>query len=100
MVFDAEERFCMASAVTVSSPRKLRDQGRSKRRSSGTRRVTRHQPTDSNLEATAEDLQQIRAQLSAIKRMLARLFGRAYDGGPTSSRSRARAAALIEENFD
>ncbi len=58
------------------------------------------QPTDTPIEATPEDLQQIRTQLDAIKRMLARLFGCAYDGGRISRQARRRAADLIEANFD
>jgi PAS domain S-box-containing protein len=58
------------------------------------------QPTDIPIEATPEDLEQIRTQLDAIKRMLACLFGCAYDGGRISRQARRRAADLIEANFD
>ncbi|HJU11784.1 MAG TPA: ATP-binding protein [Candidatus Binataceae bacterium] len=59
-----------------------------------------HQPTDCTIEATPEELEQIRAQLRAIKRMLARLFGVAYDGGRISRQACAKAADLIEADFD
>jgi PAS domain S-box-containing protein len=79
---------------------KVRGERRRKQRRSGSGKSPGHQPTDCAIEATPEDLNQIRTQLSAIKRMLARLFGRAYDGGRISCQARSRAADLIEANFD
>ena len=90
----------MASAVRMRLPEKTRDERRRRQRLSGLGRTRRHQPTDVVIEATPEDLKQIRTQLSSIRRMLARLFGRAYDGGRISAQARARAANLIEANFD
>jgi len=90
----------MASAVRVRLPEKVRAERRHNQRLSGSGKTPRHQSTDCTIEATREDLKQIRTQLSAIKRMLARLFGRAYDGGRISCQARARAADLIEANFD
>ncbi|MBV8454609.1 MAG: hypothetical protein JOZ29_20400, partial [Deltaproteobacteria bacterium] len=90
----------MASAVGVRAAGKVRGERRHKQRTSDSGKIPRHQPADSPIEATPEDLKQIRTQLSAIKRMLARLFGNAYDGGRISNQARARAADLIEANFD
>lgn len=90
----------MASAVKVRATKKPRSERRHKQRPSGSGKTLCHQPTDSAIEATPEDLKQIRTQLSTIKRMLARLFGPAYDGGQISNQARARAADLIEANFD
>lgn len=90
----------MASAVRVSPTSKLRGKKHQKQRRLRSGKTTPHQPTDGAIEATPEDLQQIRAQLSTIKRMLARLFGRAYDGGRISSQACAKAADLFEAHFD
>jgi len=90
----------MASAVRLRLTEKVRGERRHNQRRSGSGKSPRHQPTDCAIEATPEELKQIRTQLSAIKRMLARLFGRAYDGGRISRQARARAADLIEANFD
>src|SRR5690349_3461109 len=90
----------MASAVKVRLARKVDGDRRRKQRSSGAGKIPRHQPTDSTIEATAEDLKQIRTQLGAIRQMLAGLFGDAYDGGRISRKARVRAADLIEANFD
>src|SRR5207302_3729010 len=54
-----------------------------------------HESTDPPIEATPEDLEQIRLQLSGITRMLEGVFGHAYDGGRVSRQARARAADLI-----
>src|SRR6516162_977101 len=89
----------MNSAVSARPRKPSAERGR-KQRASSLGETLRHQPTDSTIEATPEDLEQIRTQLSAIKRMLARLFGLAYDGGPISRHACARAANLIEANFD
>jgi PAS domain S-box-containing protein len=89
----------MASAVRVRVTEKVRDERRYKR-PSGSGKMLCHQPTDSPIEATPEDLKQIRTQLGTIRRMLARLFGPAYDGGRISNQARARSADLIEANFD
>jgi PAS domain S-box-containing protein len=59
-----------------------------------------YHPSDCAIEATPEELQQIRTQLSSIKRMLARLFGSAYDGDRISRQARTKAAELIEAHFD
>jgi PAS domain S-box-containing protein len=97
---DCKEQVAMASAVKIRPLKKIDGERRRKRRSSGRDKIARHQPTDSAIEATPEDLKQIRTQLSAIRQMLARLFGAAYDGGRISRQARARAAYLIEENFE
>ncbi|MBV8773887.1 MAG: hypothetical protein JO166_16400 [Deltaproteobacteria bacterium] len=88
----------MASAVR--SPVGEVHQDRRHRRHSRRVKTPPHQPTDNPVEATAEDLEQIRTQLSAIRRMLESLFGCAYDGGRVSRQARARAADLIDANFD
>src|SRR5260370_6199201 len=56
--------------------------------------------TDQPLEATLEELESIRGQLSSIERMLGGLFGECYDGGPISRKARKKAAELVEEHFD
>src|SRR5712692_6776640 len=56
--------------------------------------------TDQPLEATLEELESIRGQLSSIERMLGGLFGECYDGGPISRKARNKAADLVEEHFD
>jgi PAS domain S-box-containing protein len=97
---DCKEQVAMASAVKVRPPRKINGERRRNQRSSGPGKIPHHQPTDSVIEAAPEDLKQIRTQLSAIRQMLARLFGNAYDGGRISRQARIRAADLIEANFD
>src|SRR5437016_8980176 len=89
----------MASAVRMRV-RDARRERRQKQRRSCTVKTPPHQPTDTQNVATPEDLEQIRTQLNAIKRMLAQIFGRAYDGGRVSRQARRRAADLIETNFD
>src|SRR5579864_619791 len=56
--------------------------------------------TDQPLDATLEELESIRGQLSTIERMLGGLFGECYDGGPVSRKARNKAADLVEEHFD
>jgi PAS domain S-box-containing protein len=90
----------MASAVRARLTSRTRGGRRQKHRSNSARGIRPHQSSDLPVQATPEDLQQIRNQLGAIKRMLARLFGSAYDGGPVSRRACAKAADLIEANFD
>jgi PAS domain S-box-containing protein len=90
----------MPSAVRVRLVKRMRGERRRQLRPSGSVKLPPHQPTDCAIEATPEDLTQIRTQLNAIRRMLERLFGRAYDGGRISRQARARAADLIEANFD
>jgi PAS domain S-box-containing protein len=55
--------------------------------------------TDFPIEATPEELEAIRTELGTIERMLAGLFGRAYDGGTVAMASRAKAADLIDRDF-
>jgi signal transduction histidine kinase len=92
----------MASAVraqivgkSLGRRQKLKRQCQSK-----PRKIMRHVATDSSIEATPEDLEQIRCQHCRIKSMLAGLFGSAYDGGRESLQARATAADLIEVHFD
>src|SRR5436190_6477482 len=90
----------MASAVRGQLADKTRRKQLKRPRELRTRNVMRHVPTDSPIDATPEDLEPIRCQLSRIKRMLAGLFGSAYDGGRESLQARATAADLIEQHFD
>jgi PAS domain S-box-containing protein len=94
------ERVSPGSGVRARVTTKLRAETHPKPRPSRPRTTPPHPPTDAPLEATPEDLRQIHTQLSAIRRMLARLFGLAYDGGRTSRKARVKAADLIEANFD
>jgi PAS domain S-box-containing protein len=90
----------MASAPRVRSARKLRGNRRRDHRQPRPGKVLSHLPSDSPIEVTPDELEQIRTQLSAIRRMLARLFGCAYDDGRVGRQARARAADLIDANFD
>ena len=92
----------MASAPRMRSAKKARPNRRPDRHPlrSGKGKALPHLPTDSPIEPTPDELQQIRTQLGAIRRMLARLFGCAYDDGRVSRQARARAAELINANFD
>src|SRR6266571_2913936 len=55
---------------------------------------------DDPIEATPAEHELIRAQLKTIERMLAGLFGAAYDGGPVSLAARAEAADIVDQRFD
>jgi PAS domain S-box-containing protein len=90
----------MASAPRVRSAKKLRGNRRRDHRQPRPGIALSHLPSDSPIEVTPEELEQIRTQLSAIRRMLARLFGCAYDDGRVGRQARARAADLINANFD
>lgn len=56
--------------------------------------------TDAPIEAQPEELEAIRNQLGAIEKMLAQLFGPAYDQGAVSMTARANAARIVERDFD
>ena len=58
------------------------------------------EPSDIPIEATPEELEAIRGELGAIEKMLAALFGSAYDRGPVSMAARAKAAEMIENHFE
>src|SRR5215471_13350853 len=88
----------MASVARTRSAKRLGVKRRRNHRQPSPSKA--RQPTDSPIEATPEDLEQIRIQLSTIRRMLARLFGCAYDDGRVGRQARARAADLINANFD
>jgi PAS domain S-box-containing protein len=90
----------MASAPRVRSAKKLRSNRRRDHRQPRPGKALSHLPSDSPIEVTPAELEQIRTQLSAIRRMLARLFGCAYDDGRVGRQARARAADLINANFD
>jgi PAS domain S-box-containing protein len=64
------------------------------------RPASRHEPTDAPIVATPEELQEIREMLGYIEKMLAGLFGTAYDRGPASLEARAAAAASVDAHFD
>jgi len=70
---------------------------RSVRRSS---EPPRHEATDTPIEALPEEVDAIRNQLGAIERMLAQLFGPAYDRGAVSMAARADGACIVERDFD
>jgi PAS domain S-box-containing protein len=88
----------MASVARTRSAKRLGVKRRRNHRQPSPSKA--RQPTDLPIEATPEDLEQIRIQLSTIRRMLARLFGCAYDDGRVGRQARARAADLINANFD
>jgi hypothetical protein len=56
--------------------------------------------TDIPIEGTPEELEAIRGELGTIEKMLAVLFGSAYDRGPVSMAARAKAAEMIENQFE
>ena len=59
-----------------------------------------HEATDPPIEAQPEELDAIRNQLETIEKMLAQLFGPAYDRGAVSMAARADAACIIEQDFE
>jgi PAS domain S-box-containing protein len=59
-----------------------------------------HEPTDPRIEPTPAELDIIRGHLSAIEKMLAGLFGPAYDGSPDSLDARGKAASLVDAHLD
>jgi signal transduction histidine kinase len=75
-----------------------------RRKAAGSVRIAKKmiqlQATDSPIEATPEELEAIRGELGTIERMLAVLFGSAYDRGPVSMAARAKAAQIMESHFD
>src|SRR5271168_965216 len=63
-------------------------------------KIPRHEATDTPIEAQPHELEAIRNQLGAIEKTLAELFGPSYDRGEISTAARAKAADIIELNFD
>jgi signal transduction histidine kinase len=60
----------------------------------------RHTATDQPIEATEEEAASLRAMLATIERMLAGLFGEAYDRGPVAIAARAKAAEMVDEHLE
>ncbi|MGH7916481.1 MAG: two-component system sensor histidine kinase NtrB [Candidatus Binataceae bacterium] len=63
-------------------------------------RPFQHEPSDAAIEPTQGELDIIRGHLHAIEKMLAGLFGPAYDGSPDSLEARVRAAALVDAHLE
>ncbi|HLW72328.1 MAG TPA: ATP-binding protein [Candidatus Binataceae bacterium] len=63
-------------------------------------KIPHHEATDAPIEAQPHELEAIRDHLGAIAKTLAELFGPAYDRGEISTAARAKAADIIELNFD
>ena len=59
-----------------------------------------HEATDEPIEATPQEVDIIREMLMTIEKMLAALFGSAYDRGPASLEARAAAAEVVDAHFD
>jgi signal transduction histidine kinase len=57
-------------------------------------------PTDQPIEPMPGELETVRTMLAEIERMLSGLFGPVYDRGPLSMEARAKAAAIVEDQFD
>ncbi|MGH7906761.1 MAG: hypothetical protein ACREP6_09050, partial [Candidatus Binataceae bacterium] len=57
-------------------------------------------PTDKLLDATPEEIESIRRELSAIEKFLAQLFGVSYNHDPESFEARRELARIIERHFD
>ena len=65
-----------------------------------TNHTPRHEATDEPIEATPQEIEIIREMLMSIERMLAGLFGDAYDRGPIALEARQAAAAIVDAHFD
>jgi PAS domain S-box-containing protein len=65
-----------------------------------TNHAPRHEATDEPIEATPQEIEIIREMLMSIERMLAGLFGDAYDRGPIALEARQAAAAIVDAHFD
>jgi signal transduction histidine kinase len=64
------------------------------------RSIRRHEATDTPVEATPGEIESIRQELGTIEKMLAGLFGEAYDGGQLATSLRARVADLADQYFN
>jgi hypothetical protein len=58
-----------------------------------------HEATDQPIEATPSEIEIIREMLVSIEKMLAGLFGDAYDRGPIALEARRAAAAIVDAHF-
>ncbi|MEA2648157.1 MAG: hypothetical protein QOG61_592, partial [Candidatus Binataceae bacterium] len=58
------------------------------------------QATDPPIEPMPGELEAVRTMLSEIEKMLAGLFGPAYDRAPLAMAARGKAAELVEAHFD
>jgi signal transduction histidine kinase len=58
------------------------------------------QPTDQPLEPMPGEIEAVRTMLAEIEKMLAGLFGSAYDRGPIAMAARVKAAELVNAHFD
>jgi signal transduction histidine kinase len=56
--------------------------------------------TDQPIEPLPGELENVRTTLAETEKMLAGLFGQVYDRGPLSMEARAKAAAIVEDQFD
>jgi signal transduction histidine kinase len=56
--------------------------------------------TDASIEPMPGELKTVRTMLPEIEKMLAGLFGPVYDRGPLAMEARAKAAAIVEDQFD
>jgi PAS domain S-box-containing protein len=65
-----------------------------------TKHAPRHEATDQPIEATPQEIEIIREMLMTIEKMLAGLFGNAYDRGPIAMEARQAAAAIVDNHFD
>jgi PAS domain S-box-containing protein len=63
-------------------------------------KIPRREATDAAIQAEPEELEAIRSQLGTIEKTLAELNDPSYDGGDVSIAARAKAADIIELNFD
>jgi PAS domain S-box-containing protein len=65
-----------------------------------THHAPHHEATDQPIEATPQEIDIIREMLLSIEKMLAGLFGSAYDRGPIALEARRAAAAVVDTHFD
>jgi PAS domain S-box-containing protein len=63
-------------------------------------KIPHHEATDAAIEAQPEELEAIRSQLGTIEKTFAELYDPSYDRGEVSIAARAKAADIIELNFD
>ncbi|MGH8011953.1 MAG: PAS domain-containing protein [Candidatus Binataceae bacterium] len=63
-------------------------------------RPLQHEPSDPAIEPTQGELDIIRGHLHVIEKMLAGLFGPAYDGSADSLEARGKAAVLVDAHLE
>ncbi len=101
MVHDSKDRRLIDQSRLATGSAAAPDACGQKPRPARAGRATKatHRPSDTQIEATPEELAAIRVQLGAIEHSLGTLFGDCYARGPESERSRREAADIVESDF-